>query len=118
MNYEKVSRWVDFVVSEMTIKELEDFNEKLRQVVEEKKRVLFEQPLSANPKKFKGVKIEDTELVMRTKNILLGRKYKTIEQVVKLSRNQLLELGEYGLSKKTLSEIIYFFADDKTDIIC
>ena len=58
MNTSKVTRWVDFVVSELTHNELEDFEKMIQQIIKEKNRIFLEQPLTANPKKFKGIKIE------------------------------------------------------------
>ncbi len=116
MNISKVSRWVDFVASELTTKELEDFEKTLKQVIEEKYRILLEQPLSTNPRKFRGIKIEEAEFTVRTTRLLLSRKYKTLEQVAKLSRNQLIALSKYGLMRKTMSEIVDLLADDTTSI--
>lgn len=111
----KISRWVDFVVSELTINELEDFQEKFKQALEKKNSILFEQPLTANPRQFRGMKIEDSDLLtIRTKKLLISRKYRTLEQVAKLSRNQIFSLSEYGLMRKSMCEIIYVLADDKT----
>lgn len=107
----KIPRWVDFVVSELTINELEEFEETLKNAIAEKNRILFEQPLSAHPRKFRGMKIEDATLTIRTKNLLFSKKYKTLEQLAKLSRNQIFSLLK---SKKSTAEIIFEVADDQT----
>ena len=116
MNTSKVTRWVDFVVSELTHNELEYFEKMLQQIIKEKKRIFLEEPLTANPKKFKGIKIEDAELTLRSTRILLSRKYKTLEQVAKLSRSQLIALSKYGFMRKSMIEITDLLADDKTVI--
>ena len=51
----KISRWVDYVSSELTINELENFQEKLKEILEKKNCILFEKPLAANPRKFRGM---------------------------------------------------------------
>ena len=112
----KETRWVDFVVSELTHNELEDFEKMIQQIIKEKNRIFLEQPLTANPKKFKGIKIEDAELTLRSTRILLSRKYKTLEQVAKLSRSQLIALSKYGFMRKSMIEITDLLADDKTVI--
>ena len=116
MNTSKVSNWVDFVVSELTHNELEYFEKMLQQIIQEKNRIFLEEPLTANPKKFKGIKIEDAELTLRSTRILLSRKYKTLEQVAKLSRSQLIALSKYGFMRKSMIEITDLLADDKTVI--
>ena len=116
MNTSKVTRWVDFVVSELTHNELEDFEKMIQQIIKEKNRIFLEQPLTANPKKFKGIKIEDAELTLRSTRILLSRKYKTLEQVAKLSRSQLIALSKYGFMRKSMTEITDLLADDKTQV--
>ena len=116
MNTSKVTRWVDFVVSELTHNELEDFEKMIQQIIKEKNRIFLEEPLTANPKKFKGIKIEDAELTLRSTRILLSRKYKTLEQVAKLSRSQLIALSKYGFMRKSMIEITDLLADDKTVI--
>ena len=116
MDISRVSNWVDFVVSELTHNELEDFEKMIQQIIKEKNRIFLEQPLTANPKKFKGIKIEDAELTLRSTRILLSRKYKTLEQVAKLSRSQLIALSKYGFMRKSMIEITDLLADDKTVI--
>ena len=116
MNTSKVTRWVDFVVSELTHNELEDFEKMIQQIIKEKNRIFLEQPLTANPKKFKGIKIEDAELTLRSTRILISRKYKTLDQVAKLSRNKLIALSKYGFMRKSMIEITDLLADDKTVI--
>lgn len=116
MNTTKVMRWADFVVSELTHNELEYFEKIIQKIIKEKNRIFLEEPLTANPKKFKGIKIEDAELTLRSTRILLARKYKTLEQVAKLSRNQLITLSKYGFMRKSMIEITDLLADDKTVI--
>ncbi|MDO3664491.1 hypothetical protein [Acinetobacter higginsii] len=116
MNTTKVTRWADFVVSELTHNELEYFEKIIQKIIKEKNRIFLEEPLTANPKKFKGIKIEDAELTLRSTRILLARKYKTLEQVAKLSRNQLITLSKYGFMRKSMIEITDLLADDKTVI--
>ncbi|MFN3290115.1 MAG: hypothetical protein DI542_17960 [Acinetobacter johnsonii] len=116
MNIPKVTRWVDFVVSELTHNELEYFEKMIQQIIKEKNRIFLEEPLTANPKKFKGIKIEDAELTLRSTRILLSRKYKTLEQVAKLSRSQLIALSKYGFMRKSMIEITDLLADNKTII--
>ena len=116
MDISRVSNWVDFVVSELTHNELEYFEKMLQQIIKEKKRIFLEEPLTANPKKFKGIKIEDAELTLRSTRILLSRKYKTLEQVAKLSRSQLIALSKYGFMRKSMIEITDLLADDKTQV--
>ena len=116
MNTSKVTRWVDFVVSELTHNELEYFEKMLQQIIKEKKRIFLEEPLTANPKKFKGIKIEDAELTIRSTRILISRKYKTLDQVAKLSRNQIIALSKYGFMRKSMTEITDLLADDKTQV--
>ena len=116
MNTSKVTRWVDFVVSELTHNELEDFEKMIQQIIKEKNRIFLEQPLTANPKKFKGIKIEDAELTLRSTRKLISRKYKTLDQVAKLSRNKLIALSKYGFMRKSMIEITDLLADDKTVI--
>lgn len=111
MNTCKLPRWVDFVVSELSIEELEDFEKMLKKAISEKNRVLFEQPLCASPRKFRGIKIEDSNLTIRTKNLLMSRKYRTLEQIARLSRNQIFSILR---STKLMIHIIYELADDKT----
>ena len=106
MDTSRVSNWVDFVVSELTHNELEYFEKMLQQIIKEKNRVFLEEPLTANPKKFKGIKIEDAELTIRSTRILISRKYKTLDQVAKLSRSQLIALSKYGFMRKSMTEII------------
>lgn len=116
MNTSKVTRWVDFVVSELTHNELEYFEKMLQQIIQEKNRIFLEEPLTANPKKFKGIKIEDAELTLRSTRILISRKYKTLDQVAKLSRNKLIALSKYGFMRKSMTEITDLLADDKTQV--
>ena len=116
MDISRVSNWVDFVVSELTHNELEDFEKMIQQIIKEKNRIFLEQPLTANPKKFKGIKIEDAELTLRSTRILISRKYKTLDQVAKLSRNKLIALSKYGFMRKSMIEITDLLADDKTVI--
>jgi len=116
MDVLKVTRWVDFVASELTINELEDFQKKLAQLLEQKIQILFEKPLTTDPLKFRGIKIENSELTVRTQKSLLSMKYKTLEQLAKLSRNQLFELNQYSLTRKQMCEIIDYVAYDKTFI--
>lgn len=116
MDVLKVTRWVDFVASELTINELEDFQKTLAQVLEQKIQTLFEKPLTTDPLKFRGVKIENSELTVRTQKSLLSMKYKTLGQLAKLSRNQLFELNQYSLTRKQMCEIIDYVAYDKTFI--
>ena len=116
MNTSKVSNWVDFVVSELTHNELEYFEKMLQQIIQEKNRIFLEEPLTANPKKFKGIKIEDAELTLRSTRILISRKYKTLDQVAKLSRNKLIALSKYGFMRKSMTEITDLLADDKTQV--
>ena len=116
MDISRVSNWVDFVVSELTHNELEDFEKMIQQIIKEKNRIFLEQPLTANPKKFKGIKIEDAELTLRSTRILISRKYKTLDQVAKLSRNKLIALSKYGFMRKSMTEITDLLADDKTQV--
>ena len=116
MDISRVSNWVDFVVSELTHNELEYFEKMLQQIIQEKNRIFLEEPLTANPKKFKGIKIEDAELTLRSTRILISRKYKTLDQVAKLSRNKLIALSKYGFMRKSMIEITDLLADDKTVI--
>ena len=116
MDISRVSNWVDFVVSELTHNELEYFEKMLQQIIKEKKRIFLEEPLTANPKKFKGIKIEDAELTIRSTRILISRKYKTLDQGAKLSRNQIIALSKYGFMRKSMTEIIDLLADDKTQV--
>lgn len=116
MDISRVSNWVDFVVSELTHNELEYFEKMLQQIIKEKKRIFLEEPLTANPKKFKGIKIEDAELTLRSTRILISRKYKTLDQVAKLSRNQIIALSKYGFMRKSMTEITDLLADDKTQV--
>ena len=116
MNTSKVTRWVDFVVSELTHNELEYFEKMLQQIIQEKNRIFLEEPLTANPKKFKGIKIEDAELTLLSTRILISRKYKTLDQVAKLSRNKLIALSKYGFMRKSMTEITDLLADDKTQV--
>lgn len=116
MDVLKVMRWVDFVASELTINELEDFQKTLAQVLEQKIQILFEKPLTTDPLKFRGIKIENSELTVRTQKSLLSMKYKTLGQLAKLSRNQLFELNQYGFTRKQMCEIIDYVAYDKTFI--
>ena len=90
---------------EYFFKTVEDFEKMIQQIIKEKNRIFLEQPLTANPKKFKGIKIEDAELTLRSTRILLSRKYKTLEQVAKLSRSQLIALSKYGFMRKSMIEI-------------
>ena len=116
MDTSRVSNWVDFVVSELTHNELEYFEKMLQQIIQEKNRIFLEEPLTANPKKFKGIKIEDAELTIRSTRILISRKYKTLDQVAKLSRNKLIALSKYGFMRKSMTEITDLLADDKTQV--
>lgn len=121
MDISKVRRWVNFITSELSLHELEEFEKLLKKFLEEKfleekNRILFEQPLTINPRKFRGIKIEDSELTLRTQRLLLSKKYKTLEQVAKLSRNQVFELIKYGFRRKQICEIIDYLADDKTPV--
>jgi DNA-directed RNA polymerase alpha subunit len=116
MDISRVSNWVDFVVSELTHNELEYFEKMLQQIIQEKNRIFLEEPLTANPKKFKGIKIEDAELTLRSTRILISRKYKTLDQVAKLSRNKLIALSKYGFMRKSMTEITDLLADDKTQV--
>ena len=116
MDISRVSNWVDFVVSELTHNELEYFEKMLQQIIQEKNRIFLEEPLTANPKKFKGIKIEDAELTIRSTRILISRKYKTLDQVAKLSRNKLIALSKYGFMRKSMTEITDLLADDKTQV--
>ena len=116
MDISRVSNWVDFVVSELTHNELEYFEKMIQQIIKEKNRIFLEQPLTANPKKFKGIKIEDAELTLRSTRILISRKYKTLDQVAKLSRNKLIALSKYGFMRKSMTEITDLLADDKTQV--
>ena len=116
MDISRVSNWVDFVVSELTHNELEYFEKMLQQIIQEKNRIFLEEPLTANPKKFKGIKIEDAELTLRSTRILISRKYKTLDQVAKLSRNQIIALSKYGFMRKSMTEITDLLADDKTQV--
>ena len=116
MDISRVSNWVDFVVSELTHNELEYFEKMLQQIIQEKNRIFLEEPLTANPKKFKGIKIEDAELTLRSARILISRKYKTLDQVAKLSRNKLIALSKYGFMRKSMTEITDLLADDKTQV--
>lgn len=116
MDISRVSNWVDFVVSELTHHELEYFEKMLQQIIKEKNRIFLEEPLTANPKKFKGIKIEDAELTIRSTRILISKKYKTLDQVAKLSRNQIIALSKYGFMRKSMTEIIDLLADDKTQV--
>ena len=116
MDISRVSNWVDFVVSELTHNELEYFEKMLQQIIQEKNRIFLEEPLTANPKKFKRIKIEDAELTLRSARILISRKYKTLDQVAKLSRNKLIALSKYGFMRKSMTEITDLLADDKTQV--
>lgn len=116
MSTSRVSTWANFIASELTINELELFEKMLKKIIKDKKEPLFAQPLTIDHLKFKGIKIEDSDFTIRVQKFLISRKYKTLERVAKLTRNQLIALNEYGLDYKMMNQIIDHLADDKTII--
>lgn len=116
MSTSRVSNWANFIASELTINELELFEKMLKKIIKDKKEPIFSQPLTIHHLKFKGIKIEDSDFTIRVQKFLISRKYKTLERVAKLTRNQLIALNEYGLDYKMMNQIIDHLADDKTII--
>src|SRR5690606_4654059 len=96
MSTSRVSNWANFIASELTINELELFEKMLKKIIKDKKEPLFAQ-LTINHLKFKGINIDDSDFTIRVQKFLISRKYKTLERVAKLTRNQLIALNEYGL---------------------
>src|SRR5690606_27627733 len=116
MSTSRVSNWANFIASELTINELELFEKMLKKIIKDKKEPLFAQPLTINHLKFKGINIDDSDFTIRVQKFLISRKYKTLERVAKLTRNQLIALNEYGLDYRMMNQIIDHLADDKTSI--
>ena len=87
----------------------------LKKIIKDKKEPLFAQ-LTINHLKFKGINIDDSDFTIRVQKFLISRKYKTLERVAKLTRNQLIALNEYGLDYRMMNQIIDHLADDKTSI--